>query len=163
MEELLDAIPLLLLLGTANGAPILARRLLGDRWAWPIDGGLRFVDGRPLLGRGKTWRGLAVATAATACVAPVFGISPSLGAALGATSMAGDALSSFLKRRLGLESGAQCHGLDQVPEALLPLLVVAAPLGLTALQIAGVTLVFYALELPLARLLFRLGIRERPY
>ena len=62
-----------------------------------------------------------------------------------------------------IESGAQCHGLDQVPEALLPLLVVAAPLGLNAVQIAGVTLVFYALELPLARLLFRLGIRERPY
>jgi CDP-2,3-bis-(O-geranylgeranyl)-sn-glycerol synthase len=163
VQALLDAGVMLLLLGVANGSPIVARRLLGDRWGWPLDGGWRFFDGRPLLGRGKTWRGLVVATLATAGAAPLCGIPPALGACLGATSMAGDALASFLKRRLGLASGAECRGLDQVPEALLPLLVVAGPLGLSLLQVLGVTLVFYVIELPLARLLFRLGIRERPY
>lgn len=163
MHPVTTSVVLLLLLGVANGAPILAHRLLGPRWAWPVDGGSRFLDGRPLLGRGKTWRGVCAATLATAAAAPVFGIAAHLGAALGATAMVGDALASFVKRRLGLESGAQCRGLDQVPEALLPLLAVAHPLELSAVQITGITLAFYLLELPLARLMFRLGLRERPF
>lgn len=163
MDQVATALKLLLLLGVANGAPILARRLLGSRWSWPLDGELRFIDGRPLLGRGKTLRGLVVATLATACAAPMLGIDPALGARMGFAAMLGDAGASFVKRRLGLASGARCRGLDQVPESLLPLLVAAGPLGLSLAQLAGVTLAFYVLELPLARLLFRLGIRERPY
>ncbi len=163
MDQIHTALKLLLLLGVANGAPILARRLLGSRWGWPLDGNRRFIDGRPLLGSGKTLRGLVVATLATACAAPVLGISPALGARMGLSAMLGDALASFVKRRLGLMSGARCRGLDQIPESLLPLLVVAGPLALSLPQIAAVTLAFYALELPVARLLFRLGIRERPY
>ena len=57
MEGIWLSLELLLLLGVANSAPIAARRLLGDRWAAPLDFGLNFVDGRPLLGRGKTIRG----------------------------------------------------------------------------------------------------------
>lgn len=163
MDDLLLTVKLLLMLGVANGAPIFARRLLGERFGWPLDGGLRFADGRPLLGASKTVRGLLVATAATACIAPVLGIPYALGARIGATAMAGDALASFIKRRLGLACGAQARGLDQVPESLLPLLAVATALELTALQIGAVTFAFYALELPIARLLYGLGLRERPY
>jgi CDP-2,3-bis-(O-geranylgeranyl)-sn-glycerol synthase len=77
--------------------------------------------------------------------------------------MLGDALSSFVKRRLGISSSGRATGLDQIPEALLPLLVVRATLGLSALQIAAITLAFFALEIPLARLSFWLGLRNRPY
>ena len=42
---------------------------------------------------------------------------------LAAASMAGDLLASFLKRRFGLKVHAQAIGLDQIPEALLPLLL----------------------------------------
>lgn len=163
MDQFLTALKLLLLLGIANGAPILARRVLGSRCGWPLDGKLHCADGRRLLGNSKTLRGLVVAIVATACAAPVLGIAPALGARIGLAAMTGDALASFIKRRLGLVSGARCRGLDQIPESLLPLLAVATPLGLTLPQIAAVTFAFYALELPVARLLFRLGIRERPY
>jgi hypothetical protein len=41
----------------ANGTPVLAKKILGERLAYPVDGGGEFVDDRPLLGRSKTIRG----------------------------------------------------------------------------------------------------------
>ena len=163
MDGIWLGLRLLLLLGVANSAPIAARRLLGDRWAAPLDGGLNFVDGRPLLGPGKTIRGVAVAVVATALASWALGMSPQVGALLGAVSMAGDALASFVKRRLGVTPSGRATGLDQVPESLLPLLAVQGMLDLSAVQILAVTVAFFVLEIPLARWAFRLGLRERPY
>ena len=163
MEDLSLAVRLLCLLGVANSAPILGKRLLGSRWSQPLDGGLRFLDGRPVLGASKTVRGVVLAIVASAAAAPVLGVSAKIGAVVGAGAMAGDALSSFVKRRLGVPSSGRAPGLDQIPEALLPLLAARAPLGLSPAQIAGVTIAFLALEPPLARLAYRLGLRDRPY
>jgi hypothetical protein len=156
-------IELLLLLLAANGAPVLAARLLGRRWAWPVDLGARFVDGRPLLGRSKTWRGLVAAVAATAALAWLLGYGAVLGAMFGAASMAGDLLASFVKRRLGIEPSGMALGLDQVPEALLPMLVCGAAFGLAPLDMLALVALFAIGELALSRVMFRLGIRERPY
>jgi CDP-2,3-bis-(O-geranylgeranyl)-sn-glycerol synthase len=49
---------MLLLLMLANGTPVIASVILGDNFASPIDGGTKFVDGRPLFGSSKTFRGL---------------------------------------------------------------------------------------------------------
>lgn len=163
MDAISLSVRLLLLLGVANGSPILAKRLLGARLDVPLDGGLRFVDGRPLLGPSKTLRGVVAAIALTALCAPLVGVSPQLGAWIGAAAMAGDAISSFIKRRLGIAPSGRAIGLDQVPESLLPLLAVQPALDLSATQIAGVTAAFFALETPLARLLHRMGLRDRPY
>ena len=163
MDGIWLGLRLLLLLGVANSAPIAARRLLRDRWAAPLDGGLNFVDERPLLGPGKTIRGVAVAVVATALASWALGMSPQVGALLGAVSMAGDALASFVKRRLGVAPSGRATGLDQVPESLLPLLAVQGMLDLSAVQILAVTVAFFVLEIPLARWAFRLGLRERPY
>lgn len=77
--------------------------------------------------------------------------------------MLGDALSSFVKRRLGIESSGRATGIDQIPEALLPLIVVRGALELSLPEVAAITLAFFVLEIPLARLFFRLGLRDRPY
>jgi hypothetical protein len=163
MDDFLLSVRLLLLLGVANSAPIAAKRLLGTRWSVPLDGRLRFIDGRPLLGPSKTVRGFVSATAGTALAAVLLGFSLGLGAEIGALAMLGDALSSFVKRRLGITSSGRLTGIDQVPEALLPLLVIRGTLDLSSLQIAAITFAFFALEIPLARLFFRLGLRDRPY
>jgi CDP-2,3-bis-(O-geranylgeranyl)-sn-glycerol synthase len=157
------SVRLLLLLGVANTAPIVLKWLLGARASAPLDGGLRFFDGRPLLGPAKTVRGAVAAVAATALVAPLLGLPLGLGALIGAMSMAGDALSSFVKRRLGVPSSARAMGIDQIPEALLPLLAVQHALQLPLLQIAGITIAFFLLEIPLARLAYRAGLRDQPY
>jgi CDP-2,3-bis-(O-geranylgeranyl)-sn-glycerol synthase len=154
---------LLILLGAANIAPILAKRLLGTRGNAPIDGGARFFDGRPLLGPSKTWRGLAAAVGLTALTALALGHAAGLGASIGAAAMAGDLLSSFIKRRVDIASSGKATGLDQVPEALLPLLAVQGTLQLSATMIVVVTLVFFALALPLARWSHRIGLRDQPH
>lgn len=163
MDEFLLGVRLLLILSIANLAPIVAFRLSGRRPGARLDGGLEFFDHRPLLGPSKTVRGVLAAIAAAAIVAPLLGFSPRLGAVVGGFSMLGDALSSFCKRRLDIQSSAKATGLDQIPEALLPLLVVADPLSLSMGQIATITVAFFALETPMSRLLFRLGVRDHPY
>lgn len=163
MDGLWLGVRLLLLLTLANFSPIVARRFLGERWAAPLDGGLRWRDGRPLLGPSKTWRGLLAAVAAGALGAPFLGFPFEAGALAGAAAMAGDALASFVKRRLGMASSARAFVLDQLPESLLPLLVLQPGLHLPLALVAGVSLAFVLLEPPAAKLAYRLGWRERPY
>ena len=153
----------LLLLGVANGTPILATRLFGRRLNAPLDGGLKFPDGRPLFGPSKTVRGLVLSVACTTLAAPLLGFEWITGAGLASASMFGDLLSSFIKRRLGLRAHSQAFGLDQVPESLLPLLVLQQQFGLGYGDIAIIVVAFIVLELVLSRMLFRLHIRDRPY
>lgn len=156
-------IKLLFLLMVANGAPIVLHKLLGARYAWPVDGGVRLADGRPLLGPSKTWRGLAAALLLTGMAAALLGWPWALGMVFGGAAMLGDLLSSFLKRRLGVPSSGMALGLDQVPEAWLPLLAVGPELALDASHIAGLVLAFLLLELVLSRVLYALRLRDRPY
>lgn len=153
----------LVLLGVANVAPLVARRIAGDRWTQPLDGGLRFLDGEPLLGPSKTVRGLVVSVIATMVMATVLGLTPAHGALIGALAMAGDACSSFLKRRLRVPPSGRATGLDQIPEALLPLTVLRVPSGLDWSEVFALTLLFFLLEPPFARLWHRLGWRDTPY
>ncbi len=98
----------------------------------PIDFGKNFVDGRRILGNGKTWRGffggaLSGILAGTiqnylSLILPqdyfpqfssniyFIGILASL--SFGA--MLGDSFGSFIKRRLGIESGGKAFLLDQL-------------------------------------------------
>lgn len=157
------ALALLLLLMVANGAPILAQRLLGRRLDWPLDGGLVLSDQQRLLGRSKTVRGVVSALLLTPVAALVLGEPAWLGGLLALGAMVGDALSSFVKRRLGRPASSQALGLDQIPEALLPLLLVREHLQLDALTITLLVVAFLVLELLLSKLLYRLRIRKRPY
>lgn len=153
----------LLLLAVANGVPVLAKRLLGQRWAWPVDGGLVLRDGRRLLGKSKTWRGVVLGCAAPALVAPLLGLTWAVGALFGASAMAGDLLSSFIKRRVGVATSGRAPALDQLPEALLPLVVCRNPLGLDAAGVLLGAAIFWAANAGLSPLLYRLGVRDRPY
>ena len=99
-------------------------------------------DGRRILGTSKTWSGFWFGTLFAApfglleaylilIAPPNLAIVPSYGPTvlaavplvvlLSAGAMTGDALGSFLKRRLGRESGARTLLLDQLPFVLLPI------------------------------------------
>jgi CDP-2,3-bis-(O-geranylgeranyl)-sn-glycerol synthase len=101
-------------------------------------------DGRRVLGSSKTWSGflvggfggmfIAMVEAALILAAPpdwklVPTLAPSLVAALPVAAilsfgaMAGDALGSFVKRRLGRESGSRAVLLDQLPFVLVPIVL----------------------------------------
>ena len=100
---------------------------------------------------------------AATTAAAVLGLSWATGLLFGVMAMAGDLASSFLKRRMGLGSGDMAPGVDQVPEALFPLLACHGALALGATGILLTIALFWVGELLLSRLLFQLGIRERPY
>jgi CDP-2,3-bis-(O-geranylgeranyl)-sn-glycerol synthase len=154
---------LLILLALANGVPLAARSLFGDRWSAPVDGNRRFVDGRPIFGRSKTVRGAALAILATTGAAPLLGLDWRTGAVVGAFSMAGDLFSSFCKRRLGVPPSGPALGLDQIPEALFPLLACKLLLPLPMSGIALAVALFFAGEVALSRLLYAFRLRDRPY
>jgi CDP-2,3-bis-(O-geranylgeranyl)-sn-glycerol synthase len=153
----------LVLIGAANMAPAGLKPLLSDRFSAPIDGGLVWRDGRRFLGPSKTWRGLAIGILFPACLSPFIGLSWQAGMFVGAAAMAGDCLSSFAKRRLGVGSSKMALGLDQIPEALLPAISMRAYLYLNAADISAIVLLFWIGALALSRIFFRLGLRERPY
>lgn len=154
----------LLLLLVANGAPILARRLPGLRhWNRPLDGGYRLPDGEPLFGAHKTWRGMVAAILLSAVVAGLAGYPLWLGALFGALSMLGDLLASFTKRRLKWHSGAPAPVLDQLPEALLPLIFLAGRLELGWPAILLITVLFTVLDWILSQVLYRWRLRRHPW
>ena len=157
------AAELLLLLVVANGAPVLVARLAGGRLSRPIDGGCRLGDGQPLLGASKTWRGLVGSVLATALVAWLLRLGWLFGACFGLMAMLGDLLSSFCKRRLRLNASTRATGIDQIPESALPLWTGMAFLDYGYGMVVLGTLAFFLLEALGSPLLYRLGIRNRPY
>ncbi|MGC9148512.1 MAG: CDP-2,3-bis-(O-geranylgeranyl)-sn-glycerol synthase [Sulfolobales archaeon] len=119
----------------ANGAPVLLVKGV------PIDRGAIFIDGRRLLGDGKTIEGSllflivggAVGSIYSAYTHSVFyhiyGLLSGLGAWLG------DIIGAFIKRRLGIERGAPAPILDQTLFLVLASLIIKisgieTPLGL---------------------------------
>jgi CDP-2,3-bis-(O-geranylgeranyl)-sn-glycerol synthase len=154
---------LVALVAVANATPVAAKKLLGNRFAWPLDGGANFLDGRPLFGRSKTVRGILLSVLLTAGAASLLGLGAKLGAIAGAAAMAGDLFSSFCKRRLALAPSSRATGLDQIPESLFPLLVCRAALSLTLLDITVGVGVFTVGEMVGSRLLYRWHLRDRPY
>jgi hypothetical protein len=159
----LVVLQLLILLALANGTPVAVKKLLGKRFSYPIDGDLRFVDGRPLFGSSKTIRGILFSVLVTSACAPIVGLEWKIGVLIGSVAMAGDLFSSFLKRRIHLPAGGRATGLDQVPESLFPLLACRNALSLTVMDIAVCVVIFFVGEVLLSRVLYKLHIRDRPY
>ncbi|MCK5386644.1 MAG: CDP-archaeol synthase [Gammaproteobacteria bacterium] len=156
-------IKILFLLLLANGTPIIAKKLLGSRLTFPLDGGKKFIDGRPLFGTSKTIRGIISSIFITSIGAVLIGYSLQTGALFAVVSLTGDLVSSFIKRRLGLPSGSRTLGLDQLPESTLPLLFYWSVFGLDIPTAVTIVVIFFICELILSRVMFRLHIRDHPY
>ena len=154
---------LLILLMLANGTPVIAKRMFGGYYSYPLDGNPIFTDGRPIFGHSKTIRGVVLAVLVTTASAPLIGLDWRIGLLVGSFAMAGDLCSSFCKRRLGLPSSSRASGLDQIPESLLPLLACRDLLALTAADIVLSVVMFVVGEVVLSRLLYAFRLRDRPY
>lgn len=153
----------LFLVALSNGTPVIAKDILGSHFAFPVDNGANFVDGRPILGSSKTFRGIFLAILVTSAFAPAVRMNWKTGALVGSMAMAGDLFSSFLKRRLNLPAGGRATGLDQFMESLFPLLACRSVLMLTALDIVVGVALFFVGELLLSRLFYHFHLRDHPY
>jgi CDP-diglyceride synthetase len=154
---------ILLLLWIANGAPIIAARMLGKHLAIAIDFNYHLADRRRLFGKSKTWRGILAAILMTTPAAMLLGLGPDWGFAIAALAMSGDLMSSFIKRRLGLAASQRATLLDQIPEAFLPVLALALQGLISWLEGLFVVILFTVSDLLVSRVLYRLQIRKRPY
>ena len=159
----LSFLHLLLLIIVANGVPVILRAALGRRLSRPIDFGYCLPDNRPLLGVSKTWRGVVSSVLGTAAAAVILGYAPETGALVAVYAMAGDALSSFVKRRIGLAPHSMAPLLDQVPESLLPAVMMRHSFGVDTEAIIILVAAFVAAVLLLSVVLFKLGVRKKPY
>src|SRR3954467_10680025 len=161
--QLLHIVQLLALMTLANGTPIVAKKIFGPRFSFPLDAGTIFLDGPPLFGPSKTIRGVLISVLITTVSAPLIGLDLTIGAIVAAAAMAGDLFSSFVKRRLNSPPSSQALGLDQVPQSLFPMLACRDALSLTIADIAlGVAIFFIGAPL-LSRFLFRARLRDEPY
>ncbi|MCE0760864.1 CDP-archaeol synthase [Marinobacter sp. G11] len=160
---MLLSLELFVMLVLANGSPVVVARLLHHRWDWPVDGDRLWHDGRPVFGHSKTWRGLASGVLSCLVFAAWLGLGWIFGALFGFLALLGDLLSSFLKRRVGLDSSARALWLDQLPEALLPMLMAWYWLPLALWQAVVVAVLFAIANVVVSPLLFRLGIRKQPH
>lgn len=157
----MDILGFIALLLAANGAPLMIAYLFGPRYNKSVDRGLILSDGYPLFGSSKTWRGILASVVVTTVAAMVLGFPALLGCAVALLAMLGDLLSSYIKRRLGLASSSFVLGLDQIPETLLPALLIGIPvLGMRTLDVIFVVSAFLFLELASSRPLRHLGIRK---
>ena len=163
MMQLVLILELLVLIAVANGTPVVAKRLFGETWAQPLDGGVTWLDGRPLFGPSKTIRGLVLSLLVTPLFASALGFAWQLGLVVAAAVMAGDLLSSFIKRRMGLAPSSQAIGLDQIPESLFPLIASRWMLPVSFLDIVAGVAIFLLAAPILSRLFFHLGLRDQPH
>src|SRR5262249_41224688 len=86
--------------------------------------------------------GVVLGALASAAGAPPIGLEPEIGALVGGLAMAGDLLSSFVKRRVDMPPSGRASGLDQIQESLLPLLACGNSLSLTIADIVVGVLLF---------------------
>ena len=154
---------LLFLIIIANGAPIIIRQLLKNRFNYAVDFGHKLPDNFPIFGSSKTWRGIVAALLSTSAVAWLIGQTLETGLLVAAYAISGDLTSSFIKRRLKMKTSSMAPLLDQIPESLLPALMLRHVFNLEYLSVAWLVLMFVIIELWLSHILFRWGMRNRPY
>ncbi|MGO1460718.1 MAG: CDP-archaeol synthase [Marinobacter sp.] len=154
---------LFVMLVLANGTPVVAAKVLGRRWSAPVDAGRHWFDGRPLFGKSKTWRGVVSGALCCALFALAIGHGFVFGLLFGLLALAGDLLSSFIKRRLELKPSARMPWLDQVPEAALPVFYALEKGLVGAWEALALVVCFTLSNMWISPLLYRLGIRNQPH
>ena len=154
---------LLLLIIIANGAPILIQWLLNNDFSLAVDFGQKLPDNNRLFGSSKTWRGVLAALLATTVAAWLLGYSPETGLLVAVYAVLGDLFSSFIKRRLSMKPSSMAPLLDQVPESLFPAFMLKEGFNLDISAVILLVLIFIITELLLSHILYRYGVRKKPY
>ncbi len=131
---MVDVLKVVVFLLWVNGLPSFFGVLLRDSFHYPVDGNRLWSDGRPLFGRNKTVRGIAASVAGGIAVFPILGQAWWVAGLAALLAMAGDLLSSFIKRRADFFSGKNIVILDQIFESLFPLLFLKLFIGFEGVE-----------------------------
>ncbi|MBS7639410.1 MAG: CDP-2,3-bis-(O-geranylgeranyl)-sn-glycerol synthase [Candidatus Bathyarchaeia archaeon] len=141
----------------------------------PIDFGRKFLDGKPLFGPHKTYRGfisgLLIGTFVgwlQETIAPTAGLpkgSMLLGFTLSLGALIGDLFGSFIKRRLNIKPGNPLPIIDQIDFVIFALLFalivdVNRPTPLSALLIIAITI---PIHVSVNALAYLLHLKDKPW
>lgn len=150
----------------ANASPVLTRKIF--RIVHPIDMGRKFVDGKRILGDGKTFEGFLVGITAGCAIGyllTLFSLHTLPGSfILSLGALLGDIIGSFIKRRIGIKRGDMFPLLDQllflvVSITLYSLLMKPPPLA----WVVYLLIITPWLHLLTNYLAFKLGLKEVPW
>ncbi len=154
----------------ANASAVLAKGRT------PLDQNIRFVDGRRLLGKGKTVKGFVLAVLAGTLAGAALGYAEGalvartlLAFVLSFGAMAGDSAGSFIKRRFDIRPGEAAPLLDQwdfvlsamlFHWAFLPWIAIPLPTVLEALAILVLTALLHVCTNIAA---YHMGLKKVPW
>ncbi len=147
----------------ANAIPVIAGG------GSPLDLGKNFLDGRPVFGRNKTFRGfffgLTVGTTLGLLESALFGYHPLLGLLLSLGALFGDLTGAFIKRRLGLAPGELLPVVDQV-DFIVGAVIFSLPISLQFLSwelVLAVFIITPPVHLLTNFLAYKLGLKSNPW
>ncbi len=156
LNTILSAIWLYLPAYFANSAPV----ALGG--GPPLDGGEKWLDGKPFLGSHKTLRGSVVGVLAGLLIGLLQG-NALAGLAQGFGAILGDLLSSFLKRRWDFEPGASAPVLDQLDFILVAIILSQPFIRATLQEMVIIILVTVPIHYLSNYLSWLLKMKEHPW
>jgi CDP-2,3-bis-(O-geranylgeranyl)-sn-glycerol synthase len=133
----------------------------------PIDFGKKFFDGKPILGKNKTFRGffsgLIVGTAVGLLESMLFNYPISFGLLLSLGALFGDLAGAFLKRRLGMAPGDLLPIIDQV-DFVVGAVLFSFPLSILDLNLAITVLIITPpIHLLTNFAAYKLGLKSNPW
>jgi len=110
-QLIIEALTLIFPAYCANAIPVITGG------GFPLDFGGKFIDGKPIFGKNKTFRGffsgLVVGTAVGFVESIFFSYPATLGLMLSLGALFGDLTGAFIKRRLSLSPGDMLLFVDQ--------------------------------------------------
>jgi CDP-2,3-bis-(O-geranylgeranyl)-sn-glycerol synthase len=147
----------------ANASPVIAGGGL------PIDLRKNFIDGKPIFGKNKTFRGflvgLLVGTGVGLAESKAFNRPLMLGLLLSLGALFGDLAGAFLKRRLGIAPGNLLPIVDQVDFVVGALVfsLLLSPSLLTWELVLTVLLITPPIHLLTNFAAYKLGMKSNPW
>jgi CDP-2,3-bis-(O-geranylgeranyl)-sn-glycerol synthase len=164
LEILGSAIWFILPAYVANATPV----ALGG--GAPIDGGRKFMDGRPIFGPGKTVRGFLTGLFAGAVLGFLQGAAVGQihayflrGFLLALGALVGDLFGSFIKRRVNIARGEAAPVLDQLGFVVVAMLFASLIFTPTWEVILAIIIITPPIHLGTNFIGFKLGLKTRPY
>lgn len=159
---MVDVIRIVFFLLLVNGLPPLIALPAKGLFAQPVDCGMNWLDGKRIFGSNKTIRGVLIGIIGGTMLFPLLGQPVQTACTAAMLAMLGDLSSSFIKRRMALPSGSEVAFLDQLFEALFPILYLASAVPFGFLKAAIILVLFITVAYVSSRIWSIMTVPEIP-
>lgn len=163
IELIVEALKFIFPAYCANAIPVITGG------GYPIDFGKKFFDGKPILGKNKTFQGffsgLIIGTTVGLVESAFFSYPLLFGLLLSLGALFGDLAGAFVKRRIGLAPGELLPVIDQI-DFIIGAILFSFPLSLQILSwelILTVLIVTPPIHLLTNFAAYKLGLKDNPW